>query len=537
MELMSPARSRQSPAKFGQSPVRRELLSPRVATPLRDRKRDASSFSLAQAGAPAKAHRAAPAPAGRASAGGEQEASRAEEGAKLQPEAADQRGPLQAAYLRRRLVELRRKIATSGAEQTQKDKVCGIWNRLDNLERYKMAVDSTTDLWTDPGAAADGAHWEAESHLADDDQGEWRSEGLIERTLAGTGRHGVEWQDIATGAWLGFAAAADVDEALDAEEEILDAEGEDARARDFADATGAAAPLQITIGYEDTKTGTLMCYSLCDDSDVDLAAVRVTFGEHAELADGREGRAHEQDDEGGDHESVSSSEPQTSSESASSARSDAVSSASEEVGEPHAVDEKRHEAAWHIGFVWKDDETDTMMGYVACDEQTEEEATNLGVISAEGSSDDISGAIETSTPLHITFDYQDAKTGVVMGYSLCGDGDEELEAVREVFAEGGEFVEDEEANNRGTGHGEIGRDCDPDTDWPKGLMWKDQGSGTMLAYETCGDETEDEANYLGVNCHEESSNDGTEDHQCKHGGVALTGSSSGECSDSQVIIN
>merc|ERR1712087_896450 len=109
-----------------------------------------------------------------------------------------------------------------------------------------------------------------------------------------------------------------------------------------------------------------------------------------------------------------------------------------EVGEPHAVDERCHEAAWHIGLEWNDAQSNTIMGYEACDDQIEEEATNLGIISAEGCSDDISGAIEASAPLHITLGYQDAKTGALMGYSLCGDGDEELEAVRELCGEAGE---------------------------------------------------------------------------------------------------
>merc|ERR1712157_465222 len=51
---------------------------------------------------------------------------------------------------------------------------------------------------------------------------------------------------------------------------------------------GCSEPLQITVGYQDAVTGTMMCYLLCDDGDDDLEAIRGMCGEDAEYTEAEE---------------------------------------------------------------------------------------------------------------------------------------------------------------------------------------------------------------------------------------------------------
>merc|ERR1711871_1493228 len=140
-----------------------------------------------------------------------------------------------------------------------------------------------------------------------------------------------------------------------------------------------------------------MCYMLCDDDDDDLQAIRAMCEECAEFTE---------DD---DCENECSSELQTRSDSESStateysqSSSDSDCSTAEEdyfqdVGE---VDESCviGDTTWHSDFAWRDPASGTSLGYAACDEDTEEEAMQLGIIPPEDS-------CGSSAPLQITVGY------------------------------------------------------------------------------------------------------------------------------------
>eukprot|EP00930_Biecheleria_cincta_P033769 TRINITY_DN23387_c0_g1_i1.p1 TRINITY_DN23387_c0_g1~~TRINITY_DN23387_c0_g1_i1.p1 ORF type:complete len:315 (-),score=67.30 TRINITY_DN23387_c0_g1_i1:418-1362(-) len=294
-----------------------------------------------------------------------------------------------ASYLRHRLADLIRKIGGAGHEnQGQLSKTYGAHSMLDSLEAYKEAVDSTIEWQADLGATActhesacDGFSLDP-LELANGDEAEHTPAHWIPN-------ESFEWQDPATGAWMGYAACADEDEDDCNVASAMNAESEGC-SMDSKGATGVSPQ----VGHRDAVASAIM-RDLCEEG-----------AENDAESNG------EEDDEGSDRESDIGSMAQTSSESRTSHADESLSHSDDDGDEASTMDDQHQYTEWYGDVMWKDQESGTILAYEICDDEREEEAVQLGIISHSSATDRL------DRPLQIAMEWKDESTGIMMGYAL-----------------------------------------------------------------------------------------------------------------------
>jgi hypothetical protein len=306
-----------------------------------------------------------------------------------------------AEYLKRRLAELRRKLGCPGhVDDLQVDKTSDDVS-FDKLEAYKKAVESTTVLQDKDHFGASGRDNAFENH---------------DSFALGEEHEDVDPTELAiTEHDMILPISAETEEECHADvcNDAVDASAILGYTLKYRDAvTGAifdaSAILGYTLEYRDALTGAMLGYLFCDDGDDELHAVRtmregeVEFTEEVEECD-------RESDHGATIEAHS--DRQSSSTEQSSSQSDYEES---DVEEPHGYMEAQY------SYEWEDKVSGTVLAYATCDEETEEEVIQLGVISQE--------AVDSSrmmnhddVVLQIGVEWRDQPTGVMMGYAFCDD--------------------------------------------------------------------------------------------------------------------
>lgn len=139
---------------------------------------------------------------------------------------------------------------------------------------------------------------------------------------------------------------------------------------------------------------------------------------------------------------------------------------------------------------WKDPTTGALLGYAAIDEDACEEMSADDVTAAEAVDESIEEEEEdeeAALPLQVTVEWQQQATGIMMGYALCGDDEEDIQAMSQLFEEQDEEVE--------TVQSQPDEEETPSTDeWTDACgenasEWVDAHSGVAMAYE-CDDESD-----------------------------------------------
>jgi len=133
---------------------------------------------------------------------------------------------------------------------------------------------------------------------------------------------------------------------------------------------------------------------------------------------------------------------------------------------------------------WKDPTTGALLGYAAfddenaCEEMSADDVTAAAVVdeSLEEEEEDEEAAL----PLQVTVEWQQQATGTMMGYALCGDDEEDIQAMSQLFEEQDEEVE--------TVQSQTDEEETPSTDeWTDACgenasEWVDAHSGVLLQH-------------------------------------------------------
>lgn len=136
---------------------------------------------------------------------------------------------------------------------------------------------------------------------------------------------------------------------------------------------------------------------------------------------------------------------------------------------------------------WKDPTTGALLGYAACDEDACEEVSADDVTEAEvvdESFEEEEADEEAVLQLQVTVEWQQQATGTMMGYALCGDDEEDIQAMSQLFEE-----QDEDAE---TVQSQTDEETPSTCEWTDACgenasEWVDADSGVAMAYECDGE--------------------------------------------------
>lgn len=144
---------------------------------------------------------------------------------------------------------------------------------------------------------------------------------------------------------------------------------------------------------------------------------------------------------------------------------------------------------------WADPATGALLGYAPCHEDAFKEVgmddTAAAEVVEESFQEEENEDEEASVPLRVTVEWQEQATGTMLGYALCGDDDEEVQAMNQLSEEQDEYIDTAQlqAHREHDDEEMPSTDAWTDTCWHKKCEWVDADSGVALAYE-CDDESD-----------------------------------------------
>lgn len=121
-------------------------------------------------------------------------------------------------------------------------------------------------------------------------------------------------------------------------------------------------------------------------------------------------------------------------------------------------------------------------------EDAEDQVANLDV-----STDDAMDVEDTDAPLQVTVEWQQQATGIMMGYALCGDNDQDVQTMHQLFEDQSEVVEEAQTQTNSSDEtvttmlweSEMGVPAFVD----RVCQWKEPTTGVMMGY-ACDDDSD-----------------------------------------------